>query len=272
MLAHMVGAPFLVGNSEDGHGRTVDTLVKEVNSQPLAGALYTEIGKQPSFLAPGDADLRNGRFVIEQAWLNAGGGRAAPLVAWLDATPSATVGWMGSRLDTLALAASAGALFGGGPAATSGRIRLALAWLRADPFDPDMTAFLTGQVLRPATGPELTPAVVAELDGASPNEVLEALGVVATAAAVPGGPELPAANAQVRTGHGNEVRIEPHAYQATVIPAGLNVRTLPGMHGTPFEVVHAGDVLPVTGFTHQWAAVDRNGRLGFVHRKFITAP
>ena len=62
----MVGAPFLVGNSEDGHGRTVDTLVKEVNSQPLAGALYTEIGKQPSFLAPGDADLRNGRFVIEQ--------------------------------------------------------------------------------------------------------------------------------------------------------------------------------------------------------------
>ena len=40
MLAHMVGPPFLVGNSEDGHGRTVATLVADVNSQPLAGDLY----------------------------------------------------------------------------------------------------------------------------------------------------------------------------------------------------------------------------------------
>jgi hypothetical protein len=179
---------------------------------------------------------------------------------------------MGSRLDTLALAFSSAALFGGAPAATSGRIRLALAWLRADPTDADMKAFLLGQVARPPTGPELTPAVVAELDGAAPNEVLTALGVIATAPVVPGGVELPAANAQVRAGHGNEVRIEPRPYLATVIPAGLNVRTLPGMHGTAFAVVHAGDVLQVTGFTHDWAAVDRGGRLGFVHRSKVTPP
>jgi hypothetical protein len=272
MLAHMVGPPFLVGNSEDGHGRTVGTLVQDVNTQPLAGAFYAQIGGQPSFLAPTNASFRNGRFVIEQAWLAQGGARAVPLVAWLDVTASATVGWMGSRLDTAALALSSAALFGGAAPVTSGRIRLALAWLRSDPVNADMTAFLTGQVLRPATGPELTPAVVAELDGAAPNEVLTALGVIATAAVAPGGPELPAANAQVRTGHGNEVRVEPHPYLATVIPAGLNVRTLPGMHGTPFEIVHAGDVLQVTGFTHDWAAVDRHGRLGFVHRSKVTAP
>ncbi len=270
MLAHMVGPPFLVGNSEDGHGRTVGTLVADVNSQPLAGDLYARIGAQPSFVAPGNAAFRNGRFVIEQAWLNQGGPREVPLVAFLDATPTATVGWMGSRLDVAAIGAFSAGLFGG--AATSGRIRLALAWLRADPANADMKAFLTGQVVRPATGPELTPAVTAELDGASPNEVLTDLGVIATAPAAPGGPALPAANAQVRAGHGNEVRIEPQPYLATVIPAGLNVRRLPGMHGSPFEVVHAGDVLQVTGFTHDWAAVDRNGRLGFVLRTKVTPP
>jgi hypothetical protein len=68
------------------------------------------------------------------------------------------------------------------------------------------------------------------------------------------------------------VRIEPHPYVATVIPAALNVRRLPGMHGAAFEVVHVGDSLQVTGFTHDWAAVDRNGRLGFVHRSKVTAP
>ena len=72
--------------------------------------------------------------------------------------------------------------------------------------------------------------------------------------------------------HRNEVRIEPHPYRATVIPAALNVRTLPGMHGSPFAVVHKGDVLQVTGFTHDWAAVDRAGRLGFVHRSKVTPP
>lgn len=272
MLAHMVGPPFLVGNSEDGHGRTVATLVADVNSQPLAGDLYRHIGLQPSFLAPGNAEFRNGRFIIEQAWLNQGGARAALLVAWLDGTPTATVGWMDSRLDVGALAASSGALFGGPAAVSSGRIRLALAWLRQDPGNADVRAFLLTQVVRPPTGPELSPAVVAELNGVAPDEVLTALGVIATAPAAPGKPELPAANAQVRAGHGNEVRIEPHPYVATVIPAALNVRRLPGMHGAAFEVVHAGESLQVTGFTHDWAAVDRNGRVGFVHRSKVTAP
>jgi hypothetical protein len=272
MLAHMVGPPFLVGNSEDGHGRTVGTLVADVNSQPLAGDLYRNIGLQPSFLAPGNAEFRNGRFIIDQAWLAQGGPRAGALVAWLDATPTATVGWMDGRLDVGALAASSPALFGGPAAPTVGRIRLALAWLRQDPVNVDVRAFLMTQVLRPATGPELSPAVVAELDGTAPDEVLTALGVIATAPGGAGRPELPAANAQVRKGRGNEVRIEPHPYVATVKPAALNVRKLPGMHGAAFDLVHAGDTLQVTGFTHDWAAVDRAGRLGFVHRSKVTSP
>lgn len=272
MLAHMVDPPFLVGNAEDGHGRTVGTLVADVNSQPLAGALYTEIGKQPTFQAAAGAAMRNGRFVIEQAWLNAGGARAGDLIGWLDATPTATVGWLSSRLDTGAITVSSPALFSAAAPPTVGRIRLALAWLRADTGNADVNAFLTAQVLRPATGPELSPAVVAELDGTDPNSVLTDLGVVATAPAAAGGPDLPAANAQVRKGHGNEVRIEGQPYVATVTASALNVRTLPGMHGSVFEVVKSGDQLQVSGFTHDWAAVDRAGRLGFVFRKFVTPP
>jgi hypothetical protein len=44
------------------------------------------------------------------------------------------------------------------------------------------------------------------------------------------------------------------------------------MHGAVIAVVHLGDVLDVAGFTHDWAAVDRNGRLGFVHRTLVSAP
>ncbi len=44
------------------------------------------------------------------------------------------------------------------------------------------------------------------------------------------------------------------------------------MGGTPFAVVHAGDTVSVAGFTHNWAGIDLDGTLGFVHRNFITAP
>lgn len=269
MLAHMVGPPFLVGNAEDGHGRTVASLVGAVNSQPLARDLYAQLSVQGEFVAPSGTSGRNARFVIEQAMLNAGIARAAPLIAWLDGTASATPGWMDTRLDTGAIQAASPALFPVGAAATSGRIRLALAWLHKDPANADVRAFLLTQVVRPASGPELSPAVRAERVGQSDSDILRTLGVVSE---VPGPDPLPAANAQVRRGRGNEVRIEPHPYQATVIPAGLNVRTLPGMHGRPFEVVRAGDVLQVSGFTHEWAAVDRNGRLGFVLASKITPP
>ncbi len=273
MLAHMAGPPFLVGNAEDGHGRTVGTLVTDVNTQPHAAALYAELNTMGLFIAPTDAATRNGKFIIEQAWLNLGGARAGPLIAWLDATPAATAGWIGPRLDTANIAAASPALFPGAAAPTIGRIRLALAWLRSDPANVDVRAFLTAQVVRPPTGPELSGAIRPQLDGMTEHEVLTTLGVVAEVAPpVGGGAALPAANVEVISGAPNQVRVEPMPYEATVLPAALRVRTLPGTHGTIFAVVHAGDVLEVAGFTHNWAAIDRNGRIGFVHRDWITAP
>ena len=66
--------------------------------------------------------------------------------------------------------------------------------------------------------------------------------------------------------------IEPNVYEATVTAAALNVRTHPHMGGAVFKVVHNGDALRVAGFTHNWAGIDVDGELGFVHRNHITPP
>ena len=272
MLAHMAGPPFLVGNAEDGHGRTVATLVTDVNSQPLAAAVYAELNTMGLLIAPTDPATRNGKFIIEQAELNQGLARAAALIAWLDGTLTATAAWIEPRLDTADIHAASADLFPPAAAATIGRIRLALAWLQSNPANADVRHFLTDQVVRPPTGPELNLAVRAQLGGMTEPEVLHALGVVAEVAPPVGGVALPAANVEVIPGAPNQVRVEPRPYLALVIAAALNVRTLPGMHGTPFTVVHAGDTLEVAGFTHNWAAIDRAGRIGFVHRHWISAP
>ena len=136
MLAHMVGPPFLVGNSEDGHGRTVGTLVADVNTQPLAGDLYAQIGMQgPSSLAPGNAAFRNGRFVIEQAWLTPGGARAARRwwPGWTARRPPPS-GWMGGRLDTGAIPPRRRRCSGGGT-----------GHLGADPAGPGLAASGPGE-------------------------------------------------------------------------------------------------------------------------------
>jgi hypothetical protein len=141
-----------------------------------------------------------------------------------------------------------------------------------------VNAFLLTQVLRPATGPELSAAVQAQLDGAGEAEILEALGVVSTTLVSPptGGAAvaLPSANAQVRpsTDPRNEVRIEPYSFQATVLPVRLSIRSLPSVHGTELDVAKRGDVLLAAGFSHDWVAIDHNGELGFVHRGKVTAP
>lgn len=114
MLTHMAGPPFLVGNAADGHGRTVGTLVSAVNSQPLAIQLYERLGVMPDFTAPPHAPAQNARLVIDQAWLGAGGARAAPMIAWLDATPTATRSYIASRLSVPTIAAASPVLFAPG--------------------------------------------------------------------------------------------------------------------------------------------------------------
>lgn len=272
-FAHAAGTPFL-GRWGNLYGITVAHYVGAVNPHPDAAAIYTELVGAGTMSAPPDQDARIGRLMLEQGWLASGGARVAPLIAYLDAMPATfTARTIAQHLDTAAIGAHSAALFPAGAAVTPGRARLALAWLHKDPANADVRAFLDGQVLTPAAGPELSGPVRAELGGFTENEVLEALDrLVAVAPAGGGGPALPAANAEVRRAGRNLVRIEPQPYEARVIPHVLNVRSLPGMHGTPFAWPHAGDALAVVGFTHDWAAVDVNGRLGFVHRTKITPP
>ncbi|MGH9215139.1 MAG: hypothetical protein ACRDZS_02705 [Acidimicrobiales bacterium] len=272
MMAHLSETPFLAVFSR---GITVNSFVTDVNTQPVAAAVYARLAATPTMTGPSDLDEMAGRLIFEQGWLALGGARVGPLLAFLDATAPLTTVLIEQHLDASTIAGHSPALFPAGAAATRGRIRLALAWMNTDPANADVRAFLDAQVLTPPTGAELAPAVRGELGSLTEADVLGLLGRLAPVvppAGGGGGQALPAANAEVRRAGRNQVLIEPHPYQATVLPQVLNVRTLPGMHGTPFAWPHRGDVLHVAGFTHDWAAVDINGRLGFVHRSKVTPP
>jgi hypothetical protein len=274
-FAHLASTPFLSHWGGD-FGISTGSWVANVNPHPDAADIYTTIVATSFVAAPADQKARIGRFTLEQGWLAAGGARIAPMITFLDGTPAPTftARTMEQHLDTVELAGQSSALFPVGGPTSSGRLRLALAWLFADSGNADVRAYLNGQVNTPPTGPELSPALTAELGGIVDSEVLEKLGrLTATVPpSTPGAAPLPAANAEVDASGTNKVRIEPRAYQATVQVVALNVRTKPGMHGQVFVVVHQGDVLDVAGFTHNWAAADINGRLGFVHRTMISAP
>lgn len=270
-LAHTAQIPFL------GYFRvlTATHYTYFVNSRAFAAALYTKMMATPSFTAPADLSVQKARFVAEQGWLALDATRAANLMTYLDATPALNLDELVPHLSPADLALRSPDLFPPGAAVTGGRVRLALAWLQLDPANADVRAFLDGQVLTPAGGPTLTPAVQAQLAGTPERDVLEALGrLAAVVPGVGGAPALPAANADlVRTpAMRNDIRIEPRVYNASVLPAVLNVRDKPGMHGRPFAWLHRGDVVHVMGFTHDWAAIDQGGKLGFVYKTQVTAP
>lgn len=269
-LAHLSDYPFLAMFQR---GVEVAHFLTEVNPSPWAGKVYTELAATPTFQHPGDIDSMAGRFVIEQGWLAFGGPREVPLIAYLEATPTLTTETIERHLDTAAVGGFSAGLFPAVPA-TDGRLRLALAWLASDPANPDARRFVDAQVQVPAGGAQLSKAAKDQLGSLTENAILELLGRRAPVVppAAPGGVALPGANAQVRTGRRNEVLVDPHPYDAGVIPAAANVRTLPGLHGRAFTIVHAGDTLHVAGFTHDWAAVDMKGRLGFIHRTLVTPP
>jgi hypothetical protein len=273
-FAHLAGIPFLGGFGAD-FGITAGSWISEVNPHADAADIYTTIVGTTFMAAPADQKAIIGRFNLEQGWLAAGGARIAPMITFLDGTPATfTARTIQRHLDTVELAGHSATLFPAGGPTSSGRLRLALAWLFADPANADVQAYLNAQVNTPVTGPELSPVLAAELGGIVESEVLEKLGrLTATVPPpAPGAAPLPAANAEVDASGTNKVRVEPRPYQATVQVAALNVRTKPGMNGAVFLVVHRGDALDVAGFTHGWAATDVNGRLGFVHRTMISAP
>ena len=274
-LAHTAEIPFLSAFPAK-YGLAVAHYIGRVNPQAFANDLYTRLLATPTFTAVvADADLQAGRLIIEQGWLAFGGARAAPLIAFLDATPALTPDLIEPLLDTVVTGPHSALLFPPAAAPTAGRLRLAMAWLRKNPANADVRAFLDSQVLMPATGPELTAAARAQLGGTPEHEVLKALGrLAAVAAAVGGKPALPKANADlIRSGRKkNDILVEPQAYEATVLTPTLPVLYQPHMLSASFARLKAGDRIRVMGFTHAWAAFDRGGKLAFVDRTKITLP
>ena len=210
-LAHMVGVPFLA-RWAGSYGRDASTYVAEVNPQAaLATLLYREVARTPTWTAPPDLKARGGRLIGEQGWMMLPAAREGALIAWLDGETTFTAEQIRANLDPGVILAKAPALFAGG--ATSGRIRLALAWLELQPGTPDVRTFLDNEVVEaPGVAPELSPAVRAELGGIEESEVLGTLGrLLPMAGGAPGAPPLPQANAEVRNQGQNRVLIEPAA-------------------------------------------------------------
>jgi hypothetical protein len=264
--------------------RSIGQFGKHVNANPaLAATLYTSILALPKMSAPGNMNTKQGRFIIELAWCMMDAPRAANVILYLDSRSDLTPELLEQHLNIswLNLTNTSTALFPAAAAASDGRIRLAIAWLNKDSNNADVRAFLNGLVDDTGPRPRLQPAVIAQLTNpADEDSVLLALGRLTPMVSPSGGggPALPAANADVfsnRLGPAmNDVRIEPNIYTAEVIaPAHvLNVRSLPSMAGRPIHYLRRGDTVNVMGFVHNWAAVDINGRLGFAHKNFLSAP
>ncbi len=271
--ANAAQVPFLVRWT--GSGITAAHFAIQLNPQSFAAGVYAGLAATTAYSAPSDADTRRLRIVVDQGRF-ALPGPAATLLSgilatglhanafkdYLDITPAVLGGHEAALMP----------LVGGPPIE---QIRLALAWFLRDRANAHVRAFLSGQVISVAGVPTFSPAAAAEISAAGqvPNDILEALGFRLTPTgppAVSGGAAPPLANVRLPGRVLNTVFVDPKPRVATVIPAGLNVRTGPSMAHPPFAVVHAGDQVKVAGKAGNWSAIDMGGRLGFVFTPLIT--
>jgi|GEM_PF-861625 len=263
-------------------GRSIAFFGSEVNVNPVVAAnLYTAVTAIPAMAAPAKQETKEGRFILELGWSMLNPARSGNVIAYLDARAELTTTVLAKHLDIpwLNSVAASASLFPPGAAASDGRIRLALAWMQKDNNNADVKAFLNGQVNVAGPRPRLQPNIIAQLSSPADEEgILSALGrLVPVVPGVGGAKDLPAANADAFPGKApamNDVRVESNPYVATVIPPAfvLNVRKQPTMKGEPFHWLKRGETVKVMGFVHQWAAVDINGKLGFAHGNFLSAP
>jgi hypothetical protein len=253
-----------------------------VNPFPaIATNLYTQVLATPEMTAPAAGENQLGRFILELAWCMMTAARTANVITYLDTHAGIKPNDLKDQLNIAwlnSVNASAN-LFPPAAAATAGRIRLALAWMKNDKANADVLAFLNTQVDATGPRPRLLPNIIAELGNpAEEDGLLDDLGRVPLVVPVGGDHALPPANADAfSNGRGpamNDVRIEPEVYIATVIPPAyyLNVRKQPTLAGAPFTRLKRGDTVQVMGFVHQWAAVDIKGKLGFAHSRFLSNP
>jgi hypothetical protein len=262
-LGHVAEVPFLA-RYQSSFAVGVSFFTGTLNPQPVAGDVYREVVTTPTFVSPPDADARAMRLILEQGWLALGGARETQLIGWLDTTAAMTAEVIADHLDTTAVTSSA--LLPSAAVASSGRIRLALAWLISDPSNPDARAFLDPHVV---AGPALDAAVRAELGRYTERDILLALGRLTPTVTPPSGPSMPVANVPIAGSAGNIVRVEPGAHAAEVTPHALRVHRGPRNASPVFHYLGRGDRVHVMGYTHGWAAVDINGTLGFVYGTFL---
>jgi hypothetical protein len=196
-------------------------------------------------------------------------------------------------IDAVRLAPLLGTLLPVPPPAVPSRGQLLLSLLLAMRHPPRTTAPAAGDpqelqflhALAAATR-SLPAAALPLLAGfASEAAVLDRLGLGAASSLTPTGPAPSGATDPANTRLGrptdpiNDVRIEPPAYMATVLPHAVNVRNRPSMSGTPVHWYARGDVIRVLGWVHDWAAVEYSdrwrgnvGAVGYVYRSGISAP
>jgi hypothetical protein len=263
-------------------GRSIAFFGSQVNVNPVVATnLYTAVTAIPAMAAPAGQETKEGRFILELGWSMMNPARSANVIAYLDARAELTAMVLAKHLDIpwLNSVAASASLFPPAAAASDGRIRLALAWMKKDNSNADVKAFLDGQVNLAGPRPRLQPNIIAQLASPADEEgILAALGrLVPLVPGAGGAVALPAANADAFPGKApamNDVRVESNPYEATVIPPAfvLNVRKQPTMKGEPFHWLKRGDTVKVMGFVHQWAAVDINGKLGFAHGNFLSPP
>jgi len=250
------------------------------------------------------------RIVVQQSWAIINNARAGNFLAELDAMalPTAPAGPavgppppprpavcadIVPLIDAGRLGPMLGTFLPLPPPAAPTRGQFLLSLLLAARHAPRATTPAAGdpqelQFLHPLAAPSRSlPAAALPLLASFVDEafILDRLGLGAASTFTPVGPPptgaTDPANARLRgaTDVTNNVRIEPPAYMATVLPHAVNVRNRPSMAGKPIHWFKRGDVIRVVGWVHDWAAVEISdrwhtnvGAIGYVYRSTISTP
>ena len=217
-----------------------------------------------AFAGPG------GQLAIDQVWMINDPGHGADFLTELDsfgttieAAPHLSAGWLApSTAGLLPLASAA--------APTRAQMKLALWGVTGGHDDAGCHAFLlenakaTRHVVIPVGG------TVDSLTGggAAESDVLTTLGLAghAVPAAVGG---APAPNLDTDGDGINDTYVESVTRHGVIAGEGVRLRAKPSFSGAVVELLFMPTRLDVFGEHGAWLAVDRGGRVGFVHKSLV---
>jgi hypothetical protein len=217
-----------------------------------------------AFAGPG------GQLAIDEVWMVHDSGHGVDFLTELDsfgttveADPHLSAGWLAPSSAGLLPLASAGA-------PTRAQMKLALWGVTGGREDAGCYAFLlqnakaTRHVVMPAgeTVNGLTGGSAAESD------VLTTLGLAGHAVpAVVGG--APAPNLDTDGDGINDTYVESVTRHGVIAGEGVRLRATPSFSGSVLELLFMPTRLDVFGEHGVWLAVDRGGRVGFVHNSLV---